>query len=137
MPSPLPVRAVHHVARLTKRLEASRKFYCDVLGFREIERANFKFPGAWLYSYGVQIHLIVNDAAPDPASEIQTRVNHLALHVDDIERTEALLREHGIAYRVSHVADTDIKQLFFADPDGHYIEAAHYPPTPRFLDDSP
>lgn len=135
MPPQLPIRAFHHVARLTKRLEASRAFYRDVLGFREIERANFNFPGAWLYNYGVQIHLIVGDAAPDPAAEIQTRGNHVALHVDDIERTEALLREHGLAYRVNHVADTGIKQLFFADPDGHFVEVAHYPPTPRFLDE--
>jgi glyoxylase I family protein len=133
MPDPLPIQCVHHLGRLTKRLEASRAFYRDVLGFREIERPNFDFPGAWLYNYGVQIHLIVNDAAGDPTGDIQTRVNHLALYVEDLDRTEQLLLEHGITYRSNYVARTGVKQLFFLDPDGHHIEVATYPPTPAYL----
>ena len=133
MPSPLPIQAVHHVGRLTKRLDESKAFYRDVLGFREIERPNFDFPGAWLHNYGVQIHLIVNPAAGDPTGEIQTRVNHLALYVEDLDAAEQLLKEHGIAYRTNFVAKTGVKQLFFLDPDGHHVEIGAYPPTPRYL----
>jgi glyoxylase I family protein len=133
MPDAIPLKALHHVGRLTKRLEESRAFYRDVLGFREIQRPNFDFPGAWLYNLGIQIHLIVNPGAPDPNGDIQTRCDHLALYSDDLDRTEALLKEHGIAYRTNYVAKTGVKQVFFRDPDGHHVEVATYPPTPAYV----
>jgi catechol 2,3-dioxygenase-like lactoylglutathione lyase family enzyme len=132
-PGPIPVQSINHIGRLTRRLEASVAFYRDVLGFRPIERPPFDFPGAWLYNYGVQIHLIVNDAAPDPRPEISTRCDHLALQVADIEQAKRLLQAHGIAYRENYVPGRNVHQVFFQDPDGHHIELACYPPTPRFL----
>jgi len=135
MAGTLPVRAVNHIARITKRLEESRRFYRDVLGFREIARPDFGFPGAWLFNYGVQIHLIVNDEqASDPSGEIQTRGAHVALDVEDVDATRRLLDEHGIEYRENYVPKTDVTQLFFRDPDGYHIEVATYPPPPPFLE---
>lgn len=129
MPAPLPIQSVNHVARLTRHLDEARQFYRDVLGFREIRRPNFNFPGAWLYNYGLQIHLIVADGAPEPDGEISTRAEHLALHVADTDEVERLLDEHGIEYRRNYVADRNVTQLFFRDPDGHHIEIGCYPPV--------
>jgi catechol 2,3-dioxygenase-like lactoylglutathione lyase family enzyme len=126
MISPLPLRALHHVARLTKRLDASRAFYRDVLGFREIPRPSLRFPGAWLAGYGLQIHLIVDESIEEPAGPIDTRANHLAFHTDDNGAIESLLAEHGVPYRVNVQSDTGLKQLFFRDPDGHHLEVATY-----------
>ncbi len=134
MPQPIPIRSVHHIARTTRRLEASRRFYRDVLGFREIERPPFSFGGAWLYNYGVQIHLIEDPQAPHPTENISTRADHLALHVDDIEEAKRLLQAHGIPYRENLQTATGVLQLFFQDPDGHHVELGTYPPTPPFLD---
>ena len=44
MTSPLPIRSLNHVGRLTKHLEESKAFYRNVLGFQEIVRPNFDFP---------------------------------------------------------------------------------------------
>lgn len=129
MAAPLPIQSVNHIARLTRHLDESRAFYRDVLGFREIPRPNFNFAGAWLYNYGLQIHLIVSDDAPRGDGEISTRDAHVALHVDNVQQAEALLKEHGIAYRSNYVADRDVTQLFFRDPDGYHIEVATYPPV--------
>lgn len=128
----LPIKHLHHVARVTRRLEESRAFYRDVLGFREIPRPQLKFPGAWLFNYGLQIHLIVNDgeglpAAGSPIGSIETRDNHLAFLVDDIEAAEARLKSHGVAYRVNQQAATGLTQIFFRDPDGYHVEVAMYP----------
>jgi catechol 2,3-dioxygenase-like lactoylglutathione lyase family enzyme len=133
MPHILPISAVNHVGVKTRRLEESRAFYRDVLGFREVSRPNFNFRGAWLYNYGLMIHLIESDAVGDRSDEIQTRDNHLALHSDDLARVEALLQEHGIAFRKNEIKDRGIQQIFFRDPDGHHIEIGTYPATPAFI----
>ena len=130
MPAPLAIESVNHIARLTRHLEESRAFYRDVLGFREIERPNFNFSGAWLFNYGVQIHLIVDENAPQPEGEISTRDAHVALHVIDIDRAARQLEEHGIEYRRNYVPQRNVTQLFFRDPDGYHIELGNYPPTP-------
>ncbi len=131
--SPIQIRCVHHFGRLTKRLEESRMFYREILGFREIQRPNFDFDGAWLYNYGVQIHLIVNPAAPDPVGEINSRVDHVALHVDDLDAARDRLIAAGIPFKENSVPGRNIRQLFFRDPDGHHIELATYPETPPFI----
>ncbi len=129
MSGPLPIVSINHLARCTQKLEENRAFYRDVLGFREIPRPNFNFPGAWLYNYGLQIHLIVDSGATHHHHEISTRAEHLALHVDDIEATERRLIEMGIPYKKNYVPDRQVTQLFFHDPDGRHIEIGCYPPV--------
>ena len=127
---PLPIESVNHIARVSRDLDASLAFYRDVLGFRPIRRPDFGFPGAWLYNYGVQIHLIAI-GAPDAAADadISIRADHVAFHVGDIKRAESLLEEHGIPYKSNYVADSGVTQLFFHDPDGNHIELGTYPPV--------
>ena len=62
MPPPIPIQSLNHIAVVTRRLEDSKRFYRDVLGFREISRPNFKFSGAWLFNYGLMIHIIGHDS---------------------------------------------------------------------------
>ncbi|MGD9721932.1 MAG: VOC family protein [Pirellulales bacterium] len=131
-PQALPITAVNHLGRISKRIDESRAFYRDVLGFREVVRPNFNFPGAWLYNYGIMIHLIYNEAAGDPQGEIQTRYDHLALNTNDLACAEKLLDEHGVAYR-KNVLDNGVVQIFCRDPDGHHVEISTYPPTPSFV----
>lgn len=131
----LPLKAVNHIGLVTSRAAESAAFYRDVLGFRPVQRPNFDFPGAWLYNYGLMIHLIHNDAAGSAGGEILTRHNHLALHTDDLPAVERALTERGIPYRTTVVPELNVRQVFFHDPDGHHIEIGTYPPTPRFLDE--
>ncbi len=133
MSTPLPIRAVNHVAVTTRDVARSRNFYRDVLGFREVARPAFDFDGAWLFNYGLMIHIIANPAAPGAEGGISTRDNHLALHTDDLETAERLLRDHGVAHRKNEIVDRGIKQIFFRDPDGYHIEIGTYPPTPPFV----
>jgi len=123
---PISIDRIHHLSWTTRRLDASRAFYRDVLGFREIDRPNLGFPGAWLYNYGVQIHLIVNEGAPEPVGDINSRADHVAFHTRDIDHVEKVLTEFGVPFRVNRQAATGLKQIFFRDPDGHHIELADY-----------
>jgi catechol 2,3-dioxygenase-like lactoylglutathione lyase family enzyme len=128
---PLPIQRLHHIARVTTRPDESTAFYRDVLGFREIPRPPFDFRGAWLYAYGVQIHIIENSPkAPDAQRDIDTRDNHLAFQVEDVDAAKRSLEQRGIEY-CELVNAGGVRQVFFRDPDGHFIEiAANYAATP-------
>lgn len=127
MPEPLPLRHLHHIARMTRDPAASRKFYCEVLGFRELPRPGFNFNGAWLFGYGFQIHIIENlEVDPIQVEGISTRTDHLAFATGDIEAVKQSLIDRGIDIR-EQVNAGGAHQIFFRDPDGHHIEVAQYP----------
>ncbi len=133
MPAPLPLEAVNHLGLMSVRVEESTRFWRDVLGFREVSRPNFDFAGAWLYNFGLMIHIIYNPAAGDPSGEIQTRATHIALHTRDLDAVERLLLEHGVSYRKNEIKDRNIRQIFCRDPDGNHVEIGSYPPTPPYV----
>ena len=123
MPKPLEIEHLNHVARPTKRLEESKRFYLEVLGCREISRPAFSFRGAWLFIAGIQIHLIEDvQTAPDPPPAINTRETHIAFAAPDVDAMEERLKEHGVPYKRSLIQDRGIHQIFFRDPDGHLYE---------------
>ncbi len=133
MPTVLPLEAVNHLGLMSRRVEESKRFWRDVMGFREVSRPNFNFTGAWVYNFGLMIHIIHNEAVADPSGEIQTRANHIALHSSDLAAVERLLKEHGVPYRRNEIKDRGVQQIFFRDPDGHHIEIGNYPPTPPYV----
>jgi glyoxylase I family protein len=119
---PIQLLALNHIARTTKDLEKSRRFYIDVLGCREISRPAFNFAGAWLFVAGLQFHLIEDLATPDGAAAINTRESHIAFRVADLDGMERRLQAHQITYKRSGIQDRRIDQIFFLDPDGWMIE---------------
>jgi catechol 2,3-dioxygenase-like lactoylglutathione lyase family enzyme len=107
---------LHHVAICVKEIEPAVRFYADVMGFEQIERPDFGFPGAWFQAGGHQIHLMeVADASPD------TR-QHYALRVEDLDEAVALIEAAG--GRVSRAPDVAGagRQAFVRDPSGNRIE---------------
>ncbi|KAG7014267.1 hypothetical protein SDJN02_24442, partial [Cucurbita argyrosperma subsp. argyrosperma] len=59
---PLPLMALNHVSRVCRSVKDSVDFYTKVLGFVLIERPqSFDFEGAWLFNYGVGIHLMQSE----------------------------------------------------------------------------
>jgi len=48
----LTIEGLDHVAIQTAQLEATIEFYDKILGLKPGHRADFKFPGAWLYAGG-------------------------------------------------------------------------------------
>jgi catechol 2,3-dioxygenase-like lactoylglutathione lyase family enzyme len=118
---------LHHVSRQTRKLEETRRFYIEVLGFRELSsRPNFNFGGAWLYGAGIQIHLI-DEPFPDPPVEINSRENHIAFRIHDMNAAEQVLKDRGIVYRRQTVPERNSDQIFFRDPEGWMIELGPYP----------
>ncbi|KDP46699.1 hypothetical protein JCGZ_06487 [Jatropha curcas] len=127
----LPLLSLNHVSLSCRSVWASTYFYEEVLGFVQIKRpSSLKFNGAWLYSYGIGIHLIENLALEefDPIIEprpINPRDNHISFQCTDIGLVKRKLQGLGIRYVTATIDDDDgnrADQIFFHDPDGYMIE---------------
>lgn len=116
------VESLHHVSVLVTDLERSKAFYGGILGLEETQRPPFDFPGAWYQMGTGQIHLIVRpEKAPKPAG-VDPSAAHLALRVDDYDRTVEHLKAHGIEVKERPDSITGWPQVYCADPDGNIIE---------------
>ncbi|XP_031280952.1 uncharacterized protein LOC116141730 [Pistacia vera] len=125
--NPLHLKSLNHVSLVCRSVEESIDFYQNVLGFVPIRRpGSFDFDGAWLFGYGIGIHLLQSE---DPEilpkkSEINPKDNHISFQCESMGAVEMKLKEMGIKYLRSMVQEggIDVEQMFFHDPDGFMIE---------------
>ena len=129
---------MNHIALPTADPERGAKFYCDVLGFVVTPRPAFSFRGAWLFhrEVGVMIHLI-HDAKFEPnlATPINSRKNHLAIHVDDFDAAVFQLIAHNVEHVVHVLPTYHYRQAFFRDLDGNVIELGEWPSQAEMFPD--
>jgi catechol 2,3-dioxygenase-like lactoylglutathione lyase family enzyme len=127
--APIQVKYIDHVTLIVKSVEASRRFYVDLLGMEEVERPAFSFGGAWFKAGATLVHLIEEHDQSGPAgypADVlvrSSRNHHFAFEVEDAKAAAATLKEMGIEL----VDDAKTRpdgaiQVFLADPDGHVIE---------------
>jgi catechol 2,3-dioxygenase-like lactoylglutathione lyase family enzyme len=148
------MKALHHVGITVNDLDASIRFYHDVLGLEFSNEPSPWFEGEEL-SRGVgvpgaalrQVSLLVGDTTLElleyrsPPSETdrplgsQSRgASHVAFFVDDIEATKAELEAKGVEfYSPVNVVDEGVlagwRWVYFEDPDGYpleLVEVAYY-----------
>ncbi|MCI0376506.1 MAG: DUF1805 domain-containing protein [Gemmataceae bacterium] len=128
------VKSIDHNTLVVKDLEASRRFYVDVLGMREVPRPAFSFAGLWFQAGVTQIHLILEFPGSGPAGNLvppekrSARTHHVAFLVDDAVAVVPRLKAQGVPI----VADVKPRpdgymQVFVTDPDGHVIELCSPP----------
>lgn len=124
--SKLPLLSLNHVSFVCKSVYNSVRFYEDVLGFVLIKRpSSFDFEGAWLFNYGIGIHLLESTAVPpNKGKKINPRDNHISFQCTDVNLLMRKLEEMNIEYVTAVVEEGGITvdQLFFHDPDGYMIE---------------
>nr|GMD29720.1 lactoylglutathione lyase [Ipomoea batatas] len=127
-----PSMALNHVSRLCRSVKESVDFYTKVLGLVVVERppAFDGFDGAWLFNYGVGIHLVQakdEDRLPNHTDQqpLDPMDNHISFQCDAMEAMERRLKELKVKYMKRTVGEGEgeaIDQLFFRDPDGFMIE---------------
>ncbi|XP_015069106.1 uncharacterized protein LOC107013745 [Solanum pennellii] len=125
--NPLALTSLNHISLVCRSVEKSIEFYKNVLGFVPVRRpGSFNFNGAWLFSYGIGIHLLQSE---DPEkmpkkTEINPKDNHISFQCESIDAVEKKLTEMGIKYARQLVEEGGIyvDQLFFHDPDGFMVE---------------
>lgn len=108
-------KAVHHVSLNVDDVPSAVAFY-NALGFREIERPDFDFDGAWLrIGDAGELHLL---GFPPPEAKGQ----HFAVHVDDLDEALTALAADGITADRTGEIDGICRQAFLTDPSGNQVE---------------
>jgi len=122
----MPTYSFNHIALSVKDVNESVEFYQKVLQLEEIKNTASASKTKWLsLSEGKELHLI-----PRPDFEIRTnKAVHFALSTDDIDFFAEHLRELEIEFSDWHdkpnevfIRDDGIKQVYFQDPNGYWIE---------------
>ena len=124
----MALHALEHVLVLTDDLEATKAFYCDVLGLEAGDRPELPFPGYWLYLDGVPCVHVAERAAYEAQLErmglrrADGPVDHLAFAAANHDALVARLDAAGVEAVSNDVPAAGIRQLFFEDPNGVRIE---------------
>lgn len=135
---------LNHFSIRATDLDASRRFYVDVLGLSVGPRPDFPFPGLWMYRgdhadvANAVVHLIGIDRGDAQGLEQylgdreESRlagsgaVDHIAFFADGLASMLAHLGQQGVAFRERTVPSIGLHQIFIEDPCGIVIEL-NYP----------
>lgn len=114
------VQSLAHIAIHVADLKVSIPFYRDIMGFQQIPRPSFDFPGAW-FRIGTddELHLIGNRTQPVYSD---SRGVHFALYVRDLKSIEAELIAKKATIRGPKQRADGSMHMFVYDPDGYCIE---------------
>jgi catechol 2,3-dioxygenase-like lactoylglutathione lyase family enzyme len=124
----MALESLEHALVLTDDIEATRLFYCEVLGFEAGDRPELPFPGYWLYLGGVPCLHVAERASYEAQLErmglrrADGSVDHLAFAARDHEALAARLEAAGVTTVANDVPAAGMRQLFLEDPNGVRIE---------------
>jgi len=126
----MPITQMQHYMVLSKNLEQTRHFYCDVLGLRTGFRPPFDFEGLWIYVGDVAVVHVATQTSYEVSGRVEAAgkrhgsgsVDHIAFSADNYDELVSSFDRHGVKYRATKVPDSDLRQLFVLDPDGIQIE---------------
>lgn len=124
----LEIRQVHHIAIIGSDYQASKKFYCEILGFSLLSevyrdaRDSWKADLALNGQYTIELFSFPSPAAR-PSRPEACGLRHLAFQVDDIELAIRELDAAGVICEAVRIDPyTNSRFTFFNDPDGLPLE---------------
>ena len=110
-----------NIAIAQSQVEATLRFYCEILGLKEGFRPTFGRPGWWLYAGDHPVlHISLKQIPPTVGAT--GSFDHIALNATDWPGMKAMLEKHGIAFEEQLVRDNTVRQIFFRDPNGLRVE---------------
>lgn len=117
---------LNHIAVYVSDLEKSTRFYKEIIGLDIIPEPFHDGKHTWFtLGLGAQLHLI----ATAPAPPVVDKNNHLCFSIPSLERFISKLKTENIPYEnwkgeknAITTRPDGIKQIWFQDPDGYWIE---------------
>ncbi len=131
----MSIGGLDHVLVLSDDIDATRDFYCAVVGLSVGDRPPLAFPGYWLYapdgSGGACVHVADRRAYAAHAASLGLAVperepgvgpvDHVAFNAHDWDRIVERLDRAGVQAVLNSVPGGP-RQAFFADPNGVRVE---------------
>ncbi len=160
----MTVQALSHIGICVAHLEASARFYCEGLGFRQLHPLGVKGPEAarllglesvelealYLERDGTRIELLHfvepgisqpdGSTPPSPRPMNRPGLTHLSFRSHDLEKDLAQLEAlGGQLLPETRIDNPEFKAhvAFLLDPDGTRIELVQMPGNPRQLPGTP
>jgi catechol 2,3-dioxygenase-like lactoylglutathione lyase family enzyme len=136
----MPLGQLQHYTIEPSDLEATKDFYCDVLGLENGDRPPLGFPGYWLYSGGIPTVHLLGDRKPREGIVVRGtkkkfrdtgRFDHIAFAASDIASVRRKLKAKKVKFREQVIPRTGGQQIFLYDPDGVGVELNFPPPDAR------
>ena len=141
----MPLSKIAHYSIRTLDLDATRKFYTEVMGLTVGPRPPFNFPGLWLYNGShdtydnAVVHIIgidlndpqglkdyLGDRDLDSLKNGTGTFDHIAFAATDVAGMLSHLQKKAVPFRERTVPDLNLHQVFLDDPSGDVIEL-NYP----------
>ena len=123
---PMKKTALNHIALYVTKLNKSTAFYKDIIGLDTIPEPFHDGKHTW-FSVGDHSHLHLIEGATEPVKHPKN--THICFSVPSIEEFIARLEKAGVEYsnwpgtsKSPTVRADGIKQIYFQDPDGYWIE---------------
>jgi catechol 2,3-dioxygenase-like lactoylglutathione lyase family enzyme len=114
------ISGMNHFTVLAKDLDATVRFYVDLLGLAPGPRPDLGFPGAWLYvGDSAVLHIIAGREMPAHPAGV---LDHMAFSAKGLPQVTARLDAEGIRYDLRRGRGAGTWQLFCHDPNGAKVE---------------
>ena len=115
-----------HYTIIVSDLQQSVNFYEDVIGLKQIPNKTQKAHIRW---FAIGSHQELHVVEQDPKDIRVNKGVHLCLTLSNMEEFMLHLKDHGVPFEnvsgesgVSNTRPDGIKQIYFQDPDGYWIE---------------
>ncbi len=116
----MQLKATHHIGVRTQNMAAMTQFYTETLGFPITKRWD-DVDIIFMDIGTTTIELIGGAEAPAPNTPAGG-IDHLALHVANVDDAHAELVEKGVRIHSEPHDFKDVRICFFFDPDGNVLE---------------
>ena len=134
----MSVGALEHVLVLSDDIEATRDFYCQIVGLSVGDRPALAFPGYWLYaSASACVHIAERASYSAHAAALGLDVperdpgvgpiDHVAFSAGDYGGLMARLERFGVR-AVTNQVPRGPCQVFIEDPNGVRVEISVWDP---------
>ena len=125
---------IRHIAIATRDLEATKKFYIDGLGLKEVGKVNSPTSEGYYLSDG-HVNLAIlkfksDDSATTEGALRYTGIHHFGVEIEDMAQAQAQIEKAGAVHRpypgTEEMARRGNVEVKFTGPDGVTIDLSEH-----------